>query len=254
MGKVEKIVVLSVLFVIVLILVVSLDASKAQGSEVQAADQGGTSLPSASRVVSREPSEAASPSGDLSAGQDELAEAEPTASTSDEAPEAAPTEGLLLMEQLQEPVYEVPDEIPADWALRTLAGLSDHLFDPTHKVYAAKDGDTFESLAERYYGEASLAHLLRRANEGHEALEAGQQLLVPTHDDGLAEEVAAAPELPEGARTYTAGYGESLWIIAKDHYGKGHKWPVIFEANQDRLRNPDFVPEGVTLVIPALED
>ena len=253
MGKVEKIVVLSVLFVIVLILVVSLDAGNKK-DDVQAADRQ-VSTPPASRVIDREVPEEQGPTG-----------AQPPAAGDVETPgdqgeepvveddAADAEEGLLLMEQLQTPVYEVPDEIPEDWALQTLAGLSDHLFDPTHKVYAAKDGDTFESLAERYYGDESYARLLRRANEGHDALEAGQQLLVPTHDDGIVGEVAAEIVVPEGAKTYVAGEGESLWIIARNEYGKGHKWDVIWKANQDRLENPDFVPEGVTLVIRPLAD
>ena len=254
MGKVEKIVVLSVLFVIVLILVVSLDAGKARADEVQGAEARTGAPPPASRGGAREGQEAGGPAAaEPGTLEEDTAPGDQSAAPAVGAGEAA-EEGLLLMEQLQLPVYELPDEIPEDWALRSLAGLSDHLFDPTHKVYAAKAGDTFESLAERYYGQASYAHLLRRVNEGHDAREAGQQLLVPTHDDGIVDEVAAAIEVPEGAKAYVAGEGESLWVIAKQEYGKGHKWPVIWEANQDRLRNPDFVPEGVTLVIPALAD
>jgi nucleoid-associated protein YgaU len=250
MGKVEKIVVLSVLFVIVLILVLS-DPGGQKGGDVHAA--GGPAV-SASRTFDRE-------QGVVSAEEDPVSREhaiEASAGAVGQASPPGPTdgsggEGLLVAVQLSGPIYQVPDSIPEDWALKSLGGLADHHFDPTHKVYLAKDGDTFESLAERYYGDASYARLLRRANEGQAGIEGGQQLLVPTHEDGIAAEPAVVAVNLEGATTYVALSGESLWIIAKKNYGKGHLWPRIWEANQGTLANPDAVPEGVTLVIPAAE-
>ena len=252
MGKVEKIVVLSVLFVIVLILVLS-DPSGLGGQDVNAA---GGSAVSASRSVDRgvtgagpeEVPVSSEPGADLPSAGEDLGQG-----STPGAVRGGGEEGLLVAVQLTDPVYEVPESIPEDWALKSLGGLADHLFDPTHKVYLAKDGDTFESLAERFYGDASYARLLRRANEGQVVLEGGQELLVPTHEDGISTGPAAPAPLAAGATTYVALSGESLWIIAKKNYGKGHLWPRIWEANQGTLRNPDSVPEGVTLVIPAAD-
>ena len=42
--------------------------------------------------------------------------------------------------------------------------------------------------------------------------------------------------------------GESLWGIAKEHYGDAMKYPAIFEANKPMLEDPDFprVPPSPT--------
>jgi nucleoid-associated protein YgaU len=267
MGKIEKIVVLGVLFVIVLILVVSLDAGGGKDEVLaQGPQEDGTPIKEA---WDNEARELGSRSGDPRLGQRAIQGMEgasvptagqvpggselevPDADTSPATPVVAlgGDAGLLVAVQQRTPVYVVPDGIPADWDLKTLAGLADHLFDPTHKVYEAKAGDTFEGLAKRYYGDEKFSALLRRANEGRTGLVAGDQLLLPTHDDGASDASGPAP-IPEGARTYVALEGESLWKIAKKMYGKGHLWERIWEANRDRLQSADFVPEGIELVIP----
>jgi nucleoid-associated protein YgaU len=67
-------------------------------------------------------------------------------------------------------------------------------------------------------------------------------------DDQLTVE---APE-PE-ATLYTVKSGDSLSKIAKAHYGDAMKYPVIFEANQPMLKDPDKIYPGQVLRIPPLE-
>jgi nucleoid-associated protein YgaU len=55
-----------------------------------------------------------------------------------------------------------------------------------------------------------------------------------------------APEL----KTYTVEPGDSLWKIAQRAYGHGNQWQKIYEANKDRIKNPDKIDPGQTLVIP----
>ena len=47
--------------------------------------------------------------------------------------------------------------------------------------------------------------------------------------------------------------GDNLWNIAKEHYGDGSKYPMIFEANKPMLKDPDLIYPGQNLRIPALE-
>lgn len=63
---------------------------------------------------------------------------------------------------------------------------------------------------------------------------------------GMAIE-GIAPRAPE---TVTVQSGDSLSIIAQRVYGDPGKWPLIYEANQDLLESPDFVPVGIELTIP----
>lgn len=51
-------------------------------------------------------------------------------------------------------------------------------------------------------------------------------------------------------RTHTVGPGDCLWSLAKKYYGDGSKWPVIHEANKNKIKNPNLIIDGWVLVIP----
>lgn len=50
--------------------------------------------------------------------------------------------------------------------------------------------------------------------------------------------------------TYTVKSGDCLCKIAKQFYGDGSKYMKIFNANTDKLKNPDIIQVGQVLVIP----
>jgi nucleoid-associated protein YgaU len=80
-------------------------------------------------------------------------------------------------------------------------------------------------------------------------------ILVLGNIQGVArvdDQLAVAQEAP-AATLYTVKPGDSLSKIAKEHYGNAMKYPVIFEANQPMLKNPDRIYPGQVLRIPALE-
>lgn len=45
--------------------------------------------------------------------------------------------------------------------------------------------------------------------------------------------------------------GDSLWRIAKRHYGSGAKWKLIFKANKARIRDPNVIFAGHRLLLPG---
>lgn len=53
------------------------------------------------------------------------------------------------------------------------------------------------------------------------------------------------------SRTYKVQPGDSLSKIAKEFYGDATKYQRIFEANRDKLDNPDKIQAGQELVIPS---
>ena len=61
---------------------------------------------------------------------------------------------------------------------------------------------------------------------------------------------AAAPEQPSG-QNYTVVRGDCLWNIAKRFYGNGSQYPRIFEANRDKIKNPNLIYPGQVFWIPA---
>jgi nucleoid-associated protein YgaU len=51
-------------------------------------------------------------------------------------------------------------------------------------------------------------------------------------------------------QTYTVKSGDSLSKIAKHFYGDGAKWHRIYDANRDKIKNPDLIHPGQELTIP----
>ena len=52
-------------------------------------------------------------------------------------------------------------------------------------------------------------------------------------------------------RTYTVKAGDTLSAIAQQFYGKASEYNRIFQANRDKLTDPDHIRPGQELVIPA---
>lgn len=61
-----------------------------------------------------------------------------------------------------------------------------------------------------------------------------------------------APPAVELPAKYVVKTNDSLWRLSVDYYGKGAKWTVIYEANKDKIKNPDHLEPGIELTIPAL--
>ena len=79
----------------------------------------------------------------------------------------------------------------------------------------------------------------------------GQDLMaeITYATDDLA---AAAAAVAGGTQTrsYTVKAGDTLSKIAKAHYGDASQYTKIFEANRDKLKDPDKIFPGQVLVIP----
>lgn len=60
-----------------------------------------------------------------------------------------------------------------------------------------------------------------------------------------------------GATLSTAGNtivvqpGNSLWKMARESYGEGVRYTVIYEANRDQIANPDLIYPGQVFSVPA---
>lgn len=80
-----------------------------------------------------------------------------------------------------------------------------------------------------------------------------------TADITVNESLAAQQQAPRtmgagagsaGHRTYTVKSGDSLSKIAKEQYGNAGDYMRIFEANRDKLSDPNKIQPGQELVIP----
>jgi nucleoid-associated protein YgaU len=75
----------------------------------------------------------------------------------------------------------------------------------------------------------------------------GGSSTAPTPSVGGPE--TSAPSMTTG-RTYVVVSGDSLSKIAKRQYGDAQKWPKIYEANRDIIKDPDLIYPGQELRIP----
>ena len=54
-----------------------------------------------------------------------------------------------------------------------------------------------------------------------------------------------------GMQTYTVKSGDTLSKIAQQYYGDSGQYMRIFEANRDKLKDPDKIQVGQQLTIPS---
>ena len=64
------------------------------------------------------------------------------------------------------------------------------------------------------------------------------------------QQLAAAPQK---ARVVTVQPGSTLWAIARERYGEGILYVRVFNANRDRIRDPDLIYPGQVFDLPADE-
>lgn len=50
---------------------------------------------------------------------------------------------------------------------------------------------------------------------------------------------------------YVVKKGDTLSDIAQEHLGSAHRWVYLFELNKDRIKNPDRLREGQTIILPV---
>src|SRR5258708_7566089 len=95
----------------------------------------------------------------------------------------------------------------------------------------------------------------KRARRGGHPLPAPQSASDLIADIQAPPAAAAAAASAGGAssaaaRTYTVQAGDSLSKISKQFYGDANKYMKIFEANKDKLTDPNKVNVGTELRIP----
>lgn len=68
----------------------------------------------------------------------------------------------------------------------------------------------------------------------------------------VAKKEEPAPTVnPKSTGTHVVQPGDTLWAIAKKYYGNGNQYTKIFNANKDKIKNPNLIYPGQQLVIPT---
>jgi nucleoid-associated protein YgaU len=77
----------------------------------------------------------------------------------------------------------------------------------------------------------------------------------PTAPSDTAAADAGTPQPADAAtsaavKVVTVQPGNTLWAIARESYGEGLLFVRLFEANRDRIRDPDLIYPGQIFTIP----
>jgi nucleoid-associated protein YgaU len=82
-----------------------------------------------------------------------------------------------------------------------------------------------------------------------------RRIVIPPIDDEPAAVTTAVvkEEGPSEAVMYTVQKDDTLQKIAKKFYNSYGKWVRIYDANKEKIKNPNFVKPGTVLTIPAVE-
>ena len=125
------------------------------------------------------------------------------------------------------------------------------------KAEQARDVAARQAAQAKAQAEAKAARLQRELKEREEALARAEserkkeeiRAQIRRQQEAVEArkaEVAAAAE----PRIYVVQSGDSLSKIAKALYGDANRWPDIFEANKDQIKDPNLIYPDQKLRIP----
>lgn len=73
-------------------------------------------------------------------------------------------------------------------------------------------------------------------------------------ETGKKTKTTPATANPKSAGNHVVAKAETLWSIAKKYYGDGSKCNIIFNANKDKIKNPNMISVGQKLKIPTTDE
>jgi nucleoid-associated protein YgaU len=170
---------------------------------------------------------------------------------------------------------EPAPKAPSDRLQKPLPEPSERVEPPKFRDYTVQQGDTgWKAIAQRVYGDSGLWEAVSRANPlvtPNKLIPGRTRLRIPIDPDNIqgrvvkveakpapaaeaptAKTPAAEPAEPsKGPIEYTIRAEDTLSSISKAFYGKAGLWRTIAEANTERIPDPDRLPVGVKIIIPA---
>ncbi|EPR10482.1 LysM peptidoglycan-binding domain-containing protein [Ruminiclostridium papyrosolvens] len=156
----------------------------------------------------------------------------PTPSTSTTTPKPAPSTSTTTPKPVPSTSTTTPKPVPST----------------SNATYKVQQGDTLATIALNNYGSYKYHTKIYNANKAlfkknNNRVVVGMTLVLPK--DGLL------PALKIGSRdkVYTVKAGDTLGKISAKFYGDSSKYKKIYEANKDRIKNPNMIYEGQKIVI-----
>ncbi|MSS10472.1 bifunctional metallophosphatase/5'-nucleotidase [Clostridium sp. WB02_MRS01] len=124
---------------------------------------------------------------------------------------------------------------------------SDNVIKNTTGIDALIDGHSHESYGKYVKNKDGQDVLLTQT--GTKLKNIGKLIL---HTDGtISSELVSQVPAGAGTSAYTVKNGDSLSRIAKRELGSYDRWKDIYEANKDKIKDPNVLSVGIQLVIPG---
>jgi nucleoid-associated protein YgaU len=89
-----------------------------------------------------------------------------------------------------------------------------------------------------------------RLGTGKPTERTGPQPVPAIHTSSAPDEGASSPGLGGAISSKVVSRGDSLWRISHITYGDGSRYAFLYRANRERIRNPNLIYPGQTLVLP----
>jgi nucleoid-associated protein YgaU len=165
------------------------------------------------------------------------------------------------------PGTERPKPAPRPTPPPTPPAPTQAVIPPEFTQHTVQKGETFESIARKYYGDNGHAAIIARANPFVDPtrLAPGRIIKVPKDPNNI-QGIAVAPvpeKAPEPApkpappaldgpfTEYVVVSGDTLSKIASEVYGESRLAGMIYEANRDQMSSEHSLRIGQILRIPA---
>jgi nucleoid-associated protein YgaU len=110
-----------------------------------------------------------------------------------------------------------------------------------------------QSRAEHVLGSASQAPPSMPVAKPQEsaALEPAQANSANSASNNAGSKEGAPPSAAGRKSIKVVSRGDSLWRISRITYGDGTRYAVVYQANRDRIRDPNLIHPGQILVLPT---
>jgi len=123
---------------------------------------------------------------------------------------------------------------------------------PVRHIVASEQ--TLWHIAEKYYGDGIHWRKIQRANPtligAGGAVRAGVQLLIPQVTADRVDVTRRPSPAPDRLTVVTVQEGETLSSIAGGVLGDPVQWRALYQANRDRIKNPNRLKVGLQLRVP----
>jgi nucleoid-associated protein YgaU len=149
------------------------------------------------------------------------------------------------------------------------------------RVYVVAEGDNLSEIAKKFYGPEEGNRIVnvkkifeanRTVLKSADDVKAGQKIIIPSLQDRYENEskikrflgnslfepvksigkreAVSKKAMPKRSTQYVVKEGESLWSIAEEQLGDGHRYREIVKLNGDVLEDENVVRAGTHLRIP----